>query len=76
MFKQFKNKKFILHSGIFDQEKPRTVVKLCSLPCMDIAWEMCTAYTNCREEAIYHFQEERRGAEDKGSHKIVINYEN
>lgn len=43
---------------------------------MDIAWEMCTAYTNCREEAIYHFQEEKRGAEDKGSHKIVINYEN
>lgn len=76
MFKQFKNEKFILRPGIFDQEEPRTVGKLCSLPHMDIAWEMCTVYTHCREEAIYPFQEEKRGPEDKESRKIVINCEN
>lgn len=47
---KFKNEKFILHAGIFDQEKPRKVGKFCSLLCMDVAWEMCTAYTNCRKE--------------------------
>ena len=47
---KFKNEKFILRAGIFDQGKPRTVGKLCSLLRMDIAWEICTAYTNCREE--------------------------
>lgn len=46
---KFKNEKFILRAGIFDQDTPRTVGKLCSLLRMDIAWEMCTAYTNCRE---------------------------
>lgn len=40
---KFKNEKFIFCAGIFDQEKPRTLGKLYSLLCMDIAWEMCTA---------------------------------
>lgn len=47
---EFKNEKFASHAGIFDQEKPRTVGKLCSLLCMGIAWEVCTADANCREE--------------------------
>lgn len=72
MFKQFKNEKFILHSGIFDPEEPRRAGKFCSLPCMDIAWEMCTLTVGRKQFSTF---KKEKGPDDKESHKIVINYE-
>lgn len=76
---KLRNEKYIFHAGIFDQEKPRTVGRLCSLLRMDIAVLLgkCVQHTlSVGRKSNLSLSRGKRVAEDKESHKIVINYEN